>query len=74
MKYAVKNTPKVIAIEAVIIGSVHLCLCEKSERVTNAGNAQHIYRAILIGHAKPVFIIIYTSRNAVYILGVLLSP
>ena len=43
--------PKPIAIEAVIIGSVHLCRSEKSERKRNAGIAQVIYLATLIGQS-----------------------
>ena len=55
--------PKPIAIEAVIIGSVHLCRSEKSERKRNAGIAQVIYLATLIGQSNPVFIIMYTAKN-----------
>ena len=55
--------PKPIAIEAVIIGSVHLCRSEKSERKRNAGIAQVIYLATLIGQSNPVFIIMYTSQK-----------
>ena len=60
--------PKPIAIEAVIIGSVHLCRSEKSERKRNAGIAQVIYLGTLITQSKLVFKIRYTTRYAVYIL------
>ena len=66
--------PKPIAIEAVIRGSVHLCRSEKSERKRNAGIAQAIYRATLIGQSNPVFIIMYTAKNALYILLFLRTP
>ena len=66
--------PKPIAIEAVIIGSVHLCRSEKSERKRNAGIAQVIYLATLIGQSNPVFIIMYTAKNALYILLFRLIP
>ena len=46
--------PKPIAIEAVIIGSVHLCRSEKSERKRNAGIAQVIYLGTLITQTKHV--------------------
>ena len=66
--------PKPIAIETVIIGSVHLCRSEKSERKRNAGIAQVIYLATLIGQSNPVFIIMYTAKNALYILLFRLIP
>ena len=66
--------PKPIAIEAVIIGSVHLCRSEKSERKRNAGIAQVIYLGTLITQSKLVFKIRYTTRYAVYILLCYLIP
>ena len=75
--------PKPIAIEAVIIGSVHLCRSEKSERKRNAGIATPIsliFSNILmislqmIGQSNPVFIIMYTAKNALYILLFRLIP
>jgi len=66
--------PKPIAIEAVIIGSVHLCRSEKSERKRNAGIAQVIYLGTLITQSKLVFKIRYTTRYAVYILLCFLIP
>lgn len=66
--------PKPIANEAVIIGSVHLCRSEKSERKRNAGIAQVIYLGTLITQSKLVFKIRYTTRYAVYILLCFLIP
>ena len=66
--------PKPTAIEAVIIGSVHLCRSEKSERKRNAGIAQVIYLGTLITQSKLVFKIRYTTRYAVYILLCFLIP
>ena len=59
--------PKPIAIEAVIIGSVHLCRSEKSERKRNAGIAQVIYLATLIGQSKScVYYNVYSQKCTVH--------